>query len=333
MKNSIQLSKHGHDGFIDFLKAYCIICVILAHSIPDHNSVAFCIWGGMQVPIFLLIQVFHALKKDSQEINFTKIFRRIILPFIAVETFLFLFKIGIRIGKPEEISKFIKTFIYFGGYGPGSYYFWIYLQFVILLPFFAPLFKKYKESTLLLFFLVLSVGGEFFCSLTHMPEFIYRLLALRYIFLIFLGYIWVKKGIIINTFTLLLSIISMGSILFFSYTNYNLEPFFFQTNWKCHRWICYFYASNLLIFILYQLFNLLSHHAKIMSFISRIGQDSWEIFLAQICIFSIIPNHLFSFIGNYWIKNFLWIIFTLIFGIILGHYFKFFYSLLKKSHK
>ena len=189
-----------------------------------------------------------------------------------------------------------------------------------------------KKSTLLLLFLTLSLGGEVFCSLVHMPEFVYRLLAVRYIFLIFLGYLWAKDGIIVNAFSLILSIISLAAILFFAYTDYNLEPFFFHTGWKCHRWLCYFYVANLLVFFLYQLYRLAKRQDKFMSIISRIGKASWEIFLVQLCVFSIIPKHILSFIGNYWIENCIWIIFTLLCSIFLGHYLNLFLAYIRSGN-
>ncbi len=318
MMTSIQFVKQGHDAFIDFLKAYCIICVILAHNLPSQNAVVFSIWGGMQVPLFLLIQTFHGLKNGSSKLNWKKISCRIIIPFAIIECLLLCYKLLQTDGSLNQLFPVVKSFICSGGFGPGSYYFWIYLQFAIILVILAPVFEKWSKQKLLLFFIAIGIGGEVFCSLVHIPEFLYRLLALRYLFLIYLGYIWVKNGIVINKHTILLSLGSMGTILFFAYTNYNLEPLFFQTDWKCHHWICYPYASILLSFLIYQLFSIVGMHSRLASFIACIGKASWEIYLIQMCVFVLIPKNLFSFITPLFIFNLAWIVITLTISTSLG---------------
>lgn len=317
METSIQFIKKGYDGFFDFLKAYCIICVILAHNSPSHEAVAFSIWGGMQVPLFLLIQTFHALKKGNATNNWRKILLRLILPFIIVEGILFIILLLKTDGTYPEIFSVIKSFIIGGGYGPGSYYIWIYLQFAIILSVMAPIFRNWSRKNLLLLFVVISIMGEVFCSLTQMHNAIYRILSIRYLFLIYLGYIWVKDGIVINRLTLLLSILSLGTILFFTYTDYNLEPLIFHTQWKVHHWICYFYAANLLTFLIYQLYLLLKK-TKLNPILLFIGRASWEIFLTQIFIFVVLPKDTFSFISSVPLLNFCYIFLTLTLSITTG---------------
>lgn len=315
----------GHDAFIDFLKAYCIICVILAHNMPIHNAVAFSVWGGMQVPLFLLIQSFHGLKNGRAKLNWGKITKRFIVPFIIVQCFLLCFKIFKTDWSYDEVLMVIKDFICSGGFGPGSYYFWIYLQFAVILAITAPIFEKWSKQNLLILFVAVCVIGEILCSIVHLPEFIYRLLALRYIFLIFLGYLWVKVGVVINTQTILLSLFSVGSILFFTYTDYNLEPLFFQTDWKVYHWICYFWASMLLTYILYQSYSIIKKHSHLNAWIGKIGKASWEIYLIQMCLFVVIPKECFSFISCKITYHLFWILFTTIVSVGLGvllHYTK-----------
>ena len=314
---SVSFVKTGHDNFIDFLKAYCIICVILAHNLPSPDSVVFSIWGGMQVPLFLLIQTFHALKNGNTTNNWKKIIRRLIFPFIIVEGLLFLILLLKTNGTYPEVFSVIKNFIIGGGYGPGSYYIWIYLQFAIIISVMTPIFRNWSRKKILLLFVVISIVGEVFCSLTQIHNAIYRLLAIRYLFLIYLGYIWVKDGIVMNRLTLLLSILSLGTILFFTYTDYNLEPLFFHTKWKIHHWICYFYAANLLTFIIYQLFLVLKN-TRLNQLLFYIGKASWEIYLIQMMVFVLIPKNIFSFISYPALINLSWICFTLLLSILLG---------------
>lgn len=84
MNRIVSFNKNGHDPFIDFLKSYAIICVLVAHTFPFLNEIGYSLWAGMQVPIFILIQAFHVLKKDSPHFNFVSVIRRIFLPFAII---------------------------------------------------------------------------------------------------------------------------------------------------------------------------------------------------------------------------------------------------------
>lgn len=63
----ITLQKEGYDPFIDYLKGVCIFLVVLAHCLPHTEYILFPLWGDQAVPLFLLIQVFHAYKHGVDE--------------------------------------------------------------------------------------------------------------------------------------------------------------------------------------------------------------------------------------------------------------------------
>lgn len=290
MNRIVSFNKNGHDPFIDFLKSYAIICVLVAHTFPFLNEIGYSLWAGMQVPIFILIQAFHVLKKDSPHFNFVSVIRRIFLPFaiITLITVAILYTIQFFVGGGNvfTISELCKR----GGVGPGSYYPWIFLQIAILLPVIKPFFEKIPR-----FLQILSMIGvceilEIFESLIGMPEYLHRLIAIRYLFLIFLGWVWVKDGIVINTKTLILSIISLLSVIYFEYFSGNSEPWFYNTSWKFHRWPCYYYVSVLLCYILFCIYGVLSKFEIINKASCILAKCSYEIFLVQMALIAIIPN-------------------------------------------
>ena len=85
---TISFNKTGYDPFIDFLKAYAIIFVVVAHNFPTvlWNYCLFQVWADMQAPIFILIQVFHAYKKGNPPtIKWSSLLKRIVLPFVAIQ--------------------------------------------------------------------------------------------------------------------------------------------------------------------------------------------------------------------------------------------------------
>ena len=125
---TISFNKTGYDGFLDFIKAYAIICVLFGHTFLWLDKVAYGIWAGMQVPLFILVQTFHVYKKVNHRINLRKIFQRVLYPFILIE----LITLGLSILFLEhDFKELIDKGISGGGYGPGAYYPWIYFQVAI----------------------------------------------------------------------------------------------------------------------------------------------------------------------------------------------------------
>ncbi|MBR2469130.1 MAG: acyltransferase [Fibrobacter sp.] len=297
----LSFEKNGYDPFIDFLKGVCIVLVVITHCLPSvvEKYTLFHLWGRTAVPIFLIIQVFHAYKHGLifRLPKITKLWNRIARPFIitqlAIAVFLFLF------------SKNISVSIYLNrildkGYGPGEYYPWIYLQFALILPLLSPVIKKLgKPWKVALFFILVSQLFEFLCCLINPQEWpFYSRSFFRYFFLIYLGYIAAATGFSINRKTFLLSLLSLAATIFFVFFNYNLEPFFFKNyQWHYCHWPCYFYIAYLFIFILNKFYTIAKTH-YLSKFIIRAGKYSYEIFLFQMFYFIICGSHLKKIIGS-----------------------------------
>ena len=302
-KQRISFNIQGHDPFIDFLKGLCILMVILTHCIPEKwNAYSlFVLWGRPAVPLFLLIQVFHTYKKGLNEVSFSpsKIWNRIFKPFAITEIIIITFQIIIMIMKGNlNIIQILKDLVHNGGYGPGSYYPYIYIQMALLLPCFTNILKKWNITKSIIFFIIFSQGYELACCLIGIPEWIYRLLVFRYIFIIPIGYILATKGLIINNTTITLSIISAVFLLFFRYSSIDLYPYFYQTiSWKTCHWICYIFMCYLLLFLVQQGYKKAVRHHISLAFLTKLGQYSYEIFLFQMFYFAIIHGRLM-----YWVS-------------------------------
>ena len=322
----IKFQTTGHDEFIDFIKSYAILCVILGHTFPLLDKIGYGIWAGMQVPLFILIQTFHYLKKErSFKINISKILGRVAVPFIIAEILTFIVALLV---KKENASILIQEFIQRGGYGPGSYYPYIYLQITLLLPFFAILLKhsstvnspmvqsskfkvqssEFKVQSLLIVFLLLSEGFEILFSLTDFPDTIYRILAIRYIFLIYLGWLWVKDGVIINKTTILLSVLSLCAIIYFEYGPIDNEPWFYSTGWKFHRWPCYFFVANGFIAILHYVWKYLKNNKFIVNAVKTIASATYEIYLIQMSVIYLFTTKSITFTSNIMLRYIIWLV-------------------------
>lgn len=311
---TIGFNKSGYDPFIDFLKAYSIVCVIIAHILPSefYKYILFQVWGDMQVPMFILIQVFHTYKKGVKpKLNWESLLKRICVPFIAVQ--------AVIVGFKALTEGIIWTdFVYSGGFGPGSYYIWIYIQMAFLVVIIWPWIKRVSFKYLLMVFLILSICLEVLFSIINLPEWLYRLLCVRYLFLIPLGIMWIEKGVLLNGKTILLSIISIVAVLFFVFTDYDLEPYFFNTGWKTHRWICYFYLPILLTYGLYIVWDRIQHLHIIEKAVKWTAARSYEIFLAQMAVFVCFPFACFSLIPNSFISYSVWAVLVFSLSIFFG---------------
>lgn len=323
MKKIITFNRSGYDPFIDFIKAYAIICVLMGHTFPYLDKTGYVLWYGMQVPLFVLVQTFHVFKKTYYKFDIKKCFQRILIPFFIIQIIPLAYVMYNYIHDSNLIIRHITD-----GGGPGSYYPWLYLQLAVILVYVKPWFEKGSKVQKLFLTLIVCEGLEIIVSLISMPDWLYRLLAIRYFFLIYLGWSWVRDGIVINTKTILLSLLSMATIIYFQYFYTPVEPWFFDTAWRSHRWPCYYYVSTLLCGMLYWLYIKTKDYAIVVRIIKMLAKCSYEIFLLQMVVISFMPA--MDFIENPYIRIPLRI--SLIFAICIigGYYYSLIYSRLLK---
>lgn len=166
-------------------------------------------------------------------------------------------------------------------------------------------------------------------SYINLPDPIHRLLAIRYLFLIYLAWLWVEDGIVINKVTILLSVLSGLSIAYFYYCNVNNEPLFYTTGWAFQRWPCYFYVSSLFCYLLHVIFASVSKISFFDKIIKFLAKCSYEIFLVQMAVIAVCPR--FGFIENKYLSLSMWITFVWISSLAGGYVFNQIYSKILKG--
>lgn len=304
------------DLFIDFLKGLCIISVVLTHNLPPvvMKASVFVLWGAMAVPLFLTLQSYHVFhrgmrsdKKLKDYYSWQNIWHRILKPFAIIT----LASGAILVIAGHNPIATIKGAVISGGIGPGSYYVWIYLQFALLLPICLTLFNKMGGgiSTCLLFILI-SQGVEWLCIYIDIPEPLYRLTCLRYLFLIYFGYLWTtnKMSKNITSKQIWLSLLSALALIALYYSTGSLKPFLHDTAWRSFHWICYFWVALMLPWLIWKLFD--KPPPAIKNMVGEMGQWSYEIFLLQMLVFTVYPHRLLD-TGNNYINVAMYIIFTM----------------------
>ena len=327
MQKVITFNKTGYDPFLDFIKAYAILCVLLGHTFPLLHETGYPLWYGMQVPLFVLIQVFHVFKKDTYKFNIKKIIQRILVPYLLVQ----ILPLCYVLFQTIKGNNLIFSYINGGGDGPGSYYPWLYIQLAFILVFVKPWFDKGSKLKKLLITLLICEGFEIMSSLVGLPEAIHRLLPIRYFFLIYLGWVWVSEGIILNSKTIILSLLSMSAIIYFEYFYTPTEPWFYDTAWNCHRWPCFYFVSTLFSGLLYYLYEKIGKIKIVDKSIKVLAKCSYEIFLVQMIIVPLSTR--VDFVENAYINCVLRIVIVFCISIVGGYYFNHIYNEFLKYHK
>lgn len=296
----LTLNRKGYDPFIDYVKGLAILFVVMTHliSVDIHKYTLFCLWGDMAVPLFLLIQVFHAYKKDRVVLKWKQICRRIIVPFVITQVAICVLLIVLN--RKIDVSSFEE----FGNLGPGAYYPYIYLQFAILLWMIAPWIKKVKRTISLLFiFMVVSQLLELLSIYLQIPSDVYRFLFFRYTFLIYLGYLIAKGKLALNRWLFVISLISLFLILMFDGIiggGENLSCLFFMDGWRVFHWICYFHVAYILLFLFKWIFDKTDRNGALNRYFINCGKYSYEIFLFQMFFLTFSPINILcsKFLGD-----------------------------------
>ncbi len=292
----IKFNKAEYDPFIDYLKGVCIIFVVWTHCIPrdELSYILFPFWGDTAVPLFLIIQTFHCYKKDTKAKfpSFKKLWKRIILPYLVLMAFTFTSDYFIFY---EETTGSFNLSLYWDNRGPGSYYILIYIQFAFLLPIIEPYLRRLSLMWLCLVFIIISQIIELLFYVTNCPDSIYRMTFFRYTFLIYLGYLLAKKGILVNKTTIFISFFSMSFIYFFNYTSFDWGQIFCinYPYWRSCHWICYPYIAILFLWVIRVIYNSTSNSFK--TGIKLFGKYSYEIYLFQMFYFAIISRFVKSY--------------------------------------
>lgn len=266
----------------DYIKGWSILFVILTHCWPRsfRSHILFCTWGQMAVPLFLLISTALFFKKNevpSLSITLSKLYKRVIKPYIYLELVVLIFSLLLGI---HSFSSAISFLVYKGGFGPGSYYVPMFVIYSLMILFSFIFFNSTRN---IVCFCVIIVVLSFLAILL-LPVSLYRILPFRYLFLIPLGYMWAKKGICLSLFTLILSIVSFFFLLIFHYSTISFYPIFWtEQPWDYANWICYFWPAYFLPFIFRDLMRRIFLKTNLL--FEWAGKRSFEIFLLQMTLF------------------------------------------------
>lgn len=276
---------------IDYLKSISIILVIIQHTITYEliNKIGGAYYILQAVSIFIIISSInlansferneYTIKHIYSKKYFIKKMKRILIPFSIIWVIEIL--ITILQGNYNKISLG-KSYIT-GGFGPGSYFTPIMLQIFFIAPIMYHIAKKNIKVLLGITFIINLIFEIF--SHYYLDNSMYRLILLRYLFLISLGLYLVlynKKSKIIIKFLCFLSMIYIAEIHYF-----NFKPPVFLA-WDSRNVPSFFYPMVLVIIGLTYLNNIKSE--KVTNCIILISNSTYHICLIQMLYFWININ-------------------------------------------
>ena len=271
---------------VDLMKGIAIILVLITHfewSGDERHFFIFPYVVNMAVPIFMIITGYvysNSIKRrniDSFEEEWSLILfmRRVIrytIPFLIVVLWELLDSKKI---KPEEPVDMVKWIINGAG-GPGSFYYPVMMQMIIVIPAIHVLVKKYKLHGLVMTFL-LNLLYEILAWSYVLPYGSYRLICLRYIFLVSVGVYSYYDGNI--SFKQGFAVTLIGAAFIWMITYYGYTPIILDNGWETTNCICGLVVAPTMIWYLQ---NVKAEFAPL----ELIGKASYNIFFVQMVYYS-----------------------------------------------
>ena len=283
---------------IDCIKAVMIIFVIVNHSnVFDKDNPFFLLFINPAVPIFMALSgyVFAAScsRKSLKEMyafpRIRKQFLRYFFPMMLTLILWVLFEIIIKHLKLGPLMKKLLL----ADYGQGSYYFYLLVGLIFIMPILLVIVKKYMFLGLLCIGLA-TAGYEFICHSVNLGVGVYRILVFRYMFHIGGGMIIFlivdnhrnKQNDCVGKLDVIMSILSMlvGAVYLclpsFGYS----YRFFSYPVWGRTSMITAFWILPFLYWILKLCWSK-DCKGMIGNIISLIGRSSYHIMYSQMIIY------------------------------------------------
>ncbi len=278
------MSETKRIDFLDYLKAVCVIMVIITHyDWTDKTSPFFTMLINMAVPVFMIVSGYNFAmsNRKNAEGKLKKMYGwdvlkpkliRFLVPFFAICI------IEIILLYIEDRSIHPLRIFLLGAYGPGSYYVPVMLQLLVIFPVIYVLVAKNAK-------LGIAAAGaanllfEIAVKVFEMDKYYYRLSIGRYLILIAFGcYLYLHPEHRLKKYQMLLMFL-VGFAYIVAVFDFNKDFVIFDY-WKTTAMPVAFYIFPIVV-LLFRKF----YHARIPgvfgSLLVWIGKASYHIFLVQ----------------------------------------------------
>ena len=287
---------------LDLIKGLCILFILIDHftgwTSATRLSALFPYWITMAVPLLMVVLGYlyamsyqrHGINTLRKAYSFRQLrdrFIRYTIPFIMAYSIELIIS-SIDNGFFSIFPLWLKDF-FTGGWGAGSYYYPILLQFMFFFPIIFFLILRYDLIGLGIC-LLMNIAYEIVHWLIQMPPSVYRLLLFRYTLLIAFGcYILIGKRKFKWAERIISLILGAFFIWLFNYTSY--QPVIL-CNWTTTSFPTAFFVLPIALWLI-QLF--LPKNA-FSSLIALLGRASYNIFLTQMVYFNYAAARIMKYI-------------------------------------
>lgn len=277
-------AKKQRIDFLDYVKAICVIMVIITHyDWTDKTSPAFTMFINMAVPVFMIVSGYNFAMSNRKkaEGRLGKMYGwnmmkpkliRFLVPFFTI----CMIEIALLAFEDKNIHP-LRIFL-LGGYGPGSYYVPIMLQLLVIFPIIYILVQRNAKVGL-------AVAGaanllfEIAVEVFEIEKYYYRLSIGRYLLLIAFGcYLYLHPEHRVKRYQMM-TMFLIGLAYIVAVFGFDQEFGLFGY-WKTTAMPVAFYIFPIVI-LLFRKF----YHSTIPGVGGRtllmIGQASYHIFLVQ----------------------------------------------------
>lgn len=312
---------------LDILKGICIIFILITHfrwEESDRIRFLFPFWIDMAVPIFMVITGYvytkTLLTADENTIdsiyssNFIR--KRIIkytVPFLLIFGLEIFSELVLHLNYPIVVgTDSVFGALLTGGWGPGSYYYPVLIQIVLLFPLMFKLVNSCNKGLFYSFLLTLFYEIiKYYYFIQYSEQ--YRLLAFRYTFLICFGiYLAISDR---KKMPKVYYVFMLCGAFFSIATQYlNCKPYFFSL-WTT----CSLPASLMIMPLLWYATRKTETSSILLLPFEKIGKNTYCIFLFQMMFYRFWADYfVYSWIKNGIVQLMVCIILSIIGGYIFN---------------
>lgn len=310
-------SKTNRVPVLDVVKGILPLFVINTHYIWEKDQTLaglFPFWNNLAVPFFMMISGYvyaNSFEKnverfeDAYEMKFLlKKALRYIIPFLMIFA-LEIISFSI-LGEGRGLRGWVDT-LCTGGEGPGSYYVFQMMQFILVYPAIFFTMKKNPKRGLVGWFCV-NLGYEFLKEIVHLDWQVYRLVFLRFVFIVSVGtFLYINKEVLETWKWIASFIVGFVFLLATNYLGYYTR--IINTKASDVSLMSAFYVAPILFLLITKFKDVKCAPLSLM------GKASFNIFLMQMFYFNFAEN-MYSFIDSVPIRLLINTIVSVVVGVL-----------------
>lgn len=295
---SADMDKKKRLLLVDWLKAVCVVLVIITHSdflndvMLDKEGLLYLLCVNKAVPCFMFLSglVFEMSAKNTplkEQYSLERLVPKLMRLTVPTVLYYMVYVLVMAAsGQGMTIGEIVMRFLA-GDFGRGSYYFAIMVQFTLVAPLMYELVKRYTYwgvimigAVNLLYEAVWTWGG--------FSDGVYRICLFRYLLVIAFGMLFSLRGRSIKPLHVgLMAAVGLCYILLPYFTGYEYK-IFTVAPWNKSGMMSAFYVMAVM-WVLFGLFSDIQKTGALGTMVANVGKASYHIMYSQMLYFVVRP--------------------------------------------